>query len=35
MESIRTYHCTGNTLEDTQGYRCKMTVANGVIVWRD
>lgn len=25
----------GNTLEDTQGYRCKMTVANGVIVWRD
>jgi len=25
----------GNTLEDTQGYRCKLTVAGGVVVWRD
>ena len=25
----------GNTLECKQGYRCKMTVANGDIVWRD
>lgn len=25
----------GNTLEDTKGYRCKLTVANGEVVWRD
>lgn len=25
----------GNILEDNQGYRCKMTVANGEVVWRD
>lgn len=25
----------GNTLEDTKGYRCKLTMADGVIVWRD
>lgn len=25
----------GNMLESNQGYRCKMTVADGVIVWRD
>ena len=25
----------GNRLEDTKGYRCKLTIANGVVVWRD
>ena len=25
----------GNTLEDQQGYRCKLTVADGVVVYRD
>lgn len=25
----------GNILEDTRGYRCKMTVAGGEVVWRD
>lgn len=25
----------GNVLQDTRGYRCKMTVSDGVIVWRD
>lgn len=25
----------GNKLNDTKGYRCKMTVANGIVVWRD
>lgn len=25
----------GNHMEDTQGYRCKLTIANGTIVWRD
>lgn len=25
----------GNRLQDSKGYRCIMTVANGKIVWRD
>ena len=25
----------GNVLEDTQGYRCKLTVADGIVVYRD
>ena len=25
----------GNRLENTEGYRCKLTVANGTVVWRD
>ena len=26
---------TGKTFADTKGYRCKLTVANGTVVWRD
>lgn len=25
----------GNTLEDQQGYRCKLTVADGIVVYRE